>query len=283
MSECLVFSIEEFSVFDGPGIRTTVFLKGCPLRCEWCHNPEGQSFSNAIIRVENGCISCGECLRRGEIADGKTVFTEDSIAGCPRNLLRYVAKKYSSEELCSHLSKNFAILNASGGGITFSGGEPLANSDFLLECLSLTRGRVHRAVQTCGYADPIVFEKVLAEADYMLFDLKLADDAAHRKYTGVSNRAILRNFATLQKSGKAFTVRVPMIPSVTDTEENVRGIAEFLAQNGVERVELLPYNKLTGAKYPLIGREYNPSFDGSLEPNMRFETFAGFGIEAVKL
>lgn len=283
MTEALVFSIEEFSVFDGPGIRTTVFLKGCPLRCEWCHNPEGQSFSNLIVRSTNGCLGCGECLRRGETVDGKFTFTESSIVGCPQNLLRYAAKRYTSEELVAHLSKNFAILNASGGGVTFSGGEPLANHKFLLECLELTRGKVNRAVQTSGFASPEVFERVLDECDYMLFDIKLASDGQHKRYTGVSNAPILRNFATLAKSGKKFVVRTPMIPDVTDTEENIRGIAEILVKNGVKYIELLPYNKLAGAKYPLVGREYCPSFDGGVEPNMRFEIFAEYEIESVKM
>ena len=283
MAEALVFSIEEFSVFDGPGIRTTVFLKGCPLRCEWCHNPEGQSFSNAIVRSENGCLGCGECLRRSETVDGKSVFTQSSIEGCPCNLLRYSAKSYTAEALCDHLSKNYAILNASGGGITFSGGEPLANHRFLLECLSLTRGKVNRAVQTCGYADAEVFKQVLDTCDYMLFDLKLADESLHKRYTGVSNQRILKNFATLAASGKSFVVRMPMIPTVTDTEENVRRIAEILAQNGVKYIELLPYNKLAGAKYPLVDMEYRPSFDGEQEPQMRSDIFIKYGIESVKL
>ena len=283
MTEALIFSIEEFSVFDGPGIRTTVFLKGCPLRCEWCHNPEGQSFSNSILRATNGCIGCGECVRRGERADGKLVYTQNSIANCPQNLLRYAAKRYTSEELCQHLSKNFAILNAAGGGLTFSGGEPLANHAFLLECLELMRGRVNCAIQTCGFSAPDVFEKVLDACDYMLFDIKLVSDEHHIKYTGVSNTLILQNFATLAQSGKNFVVRTPMVPDVTDTEENIRGIAELLARNGVERIELLPYNKLAGAKYPLVGKEYRPSFDGNVEPNMRLEVFAEYGIKAVKL
>lgn len=283
MKEALVFSIEEFSVFDGPGIRTTVFLMGCPLRCEWCHNPEGQSFSNSIVRSTNGCVGCGECLRRGESVDGKFTFTERSIANCPQNLLRYAAKKYTAEELCEKLAKNFAVLNRSGGGITFSGGEPLANYEFLLECLDLTKGKVNRAVQTCGFASPEVFESVLGACDYMLFDIKLASDDLHKRYTGVSNTNILKNFATLASSGRSFVVRVPMIPTVTDTEENIHGICAILLNNGVKYVELLPYNKLAGAKYPLVGREYCPSFDGSTEPQMRFEIFEKYGIKAVKM
>lgn len=283
MSEALVFSIEEFSIFDGPGIRTTVFLMGCPLRCEWCHNPEGQSFSNSIVRSTNGCVGCGACLKYAKIVDGKTVFSEKSIANCPRNLLRYIAKEYTPRELCEKLAKNFAILNRSGGGITFSGGEPLANYEFLLECLDLTKGKVNRAVQTCGFASPEVFESVLGACDYMLFDIKLASDDLHKRYTGVSNESILQNFAVLANSGKKFVVRTPMIPEVTDTEENIHGICDILSSNGVKYVELLPYNKLAGAKYPLVGREYCPSFDGSTEPQMRFEIFEKYGIKAVKM
>ena len=283
MSECLVFSIEEFSVFDGPGIRSTVFFKGCPLRCEWCHNPEGQSFSNLILRTDNGCLRCGECVRRAEIKDGKPIYTESSIAGCPQNLLRYAAKRYTAEELCATLSKNIAILNAGEGGVTFSGGEPLSNHEFLLECLEILRGKTHRAVQTCGYAASEVFKKVLDECDYMLFDVKLASEEQHRRYTGVSNRLILQNLATLAKSGKSFVIRSPMIPDVTDTEENIRGIAEILVENGIKYIELLPYNKLAGAKYALVDKVYAPSFDGSVEPCLRFDVFAEYGIEAVKM
>jgi pyruvate formate lyase activating enzyme len=254
MTEALIFSIEEFSVFDGPGIRTTVFLKGCPLRCEWCHNPEGQSFSNSILRATNGCIGCGECMRRGETANGKVIYTESSIANCPQNLLRYAAKQYTSEELCDHLSKNFAILNAAGGGLTFSGGEPLANHTFLLECLELTRGRVNRAVQTCGFSTPEIFNKVLDACDYMLFDVKLVSDEQHLKYTGVSNATILQNFATLAESGKDFVVRTPMVPGVTDTEENIRGIADLLARNGARYIELCLTTSLQARNIRLLAK-----------------------------
>ena len=283
MEKCLIFSIEEFSVFDGPGVRSTVFLKGCPLRCEWCHNPEGQDFENRVVRSRNGCISCGECLRRAEMIDGRVIFSAESMANCPRNLLRYCAEEYTSGALCAKIGKNLAILNSSGGGVTFSGGEPLANHKFLLECLEKLEGKTHRAVQTSGYADEKVFGDVLDRCDYMLFDLKLIDEELHRRYCGVSNKPILKNLGRLAFGDKDFVIRMPMIPSVTDTAENVRAVAETLADNGIKNIELLPYNKLAGAKYPLVDREYCPSFDGSIEPDMRFEIFAEYGIEAVKM
>lgn len=283
MEKCLIFSIEEFSVFDGPGMRTTVFLKGCPLRCEWCHNPEGQSFENFVIRSQNGCISCGECVRRAESIDGKKVFGADSIFHCPQNLLRYCAAEYTSDALCEKLKKNFAILNSGGGGVTFSGGEPLSNHNFLLEVLKKLRGMIHRAVQTSGYAAEEVFRAVLDECDYMLFDVKIADSELHRKYCGVSNAPILKNLEMLASSGKDFVIRMPMIPSVTDTEENVRAVAELLKKNGIKYIELLPYNKLAGAKYPLVGKEYAPSFDGTRDCELRFEIFEEYGIMTVKM
>lgn len=280
MNKGLVFSIEEFSLYDGPGIRTSVFLLGCPLRCEWCHNPEGQSFSNSILRSSNGCTGCGECVKRSTVRNGKREYSEDSIKNCPNNLLRYSAKEYSALELCERLSKNFAILNASGGGVTFSGGEPTSSPEFLLECLELLDGKTSRAVQTSGYCSSAVFNSILEKCDYMLFDIKLVEDAMHKRYTGVSNEIILKNFKTLASSDKAFVIRTPLIPTVTDTEENIRAIAELLKKNNIKYIELLPYNKMAGAKYKLAGKEYTPSFDGSVPVNARKEIFAEYGIEA---
>lgn len=280
MSTGLVFSIEEFSVFDGPGIRTSVFLMGCPLRCEWCHNPEGQGFSNYILRSPNGCIGCGSCVKYAEKAGGSLLFTEASISNCPNNLLRYCATEYTAEALCARLEKNLSILNASGGGVTFSGGEPTSSPDFLLECLTLLEGKTSRAVQTCGSCAPELFSRVLDACDYMLFDVKLVDDALHKKYTGASNAQILKNFSTLAASGKDFVVRTPIIPSVTDTEDNTRRIAELLNENGVKYIELLPYNKMAGSKYKLAGREYAPSFDTGLPVEIRIDLFKEYGIEA---
>ena len=283
MNRALIFSIEEFSVFDGPGIRTSVFMKGCPLRCEWCHNPEGQSFSNSILRSPNGCIECGACEANATLQNGKLIFTEASINACPRSLLRYCATEYTPEELCQKLQKNLSVLNASGGGVTFSGGEPTASPAFLLECLSLLKEKTHRAVQTCGFCSPEIFEAVLASCDYMLFDIKLVNDEKHKRYTGVSNEVILQNFGTLARSGKKFVTRVPLIPTVNDTEENIRDTARLLQENSVSYVELLPYNKLAGAKYKLAGMEYAPSFDGTLPVELRGEIFAEYGINAKKI
>ena len=273
----MVFSIEEFSTFDGPGIRTTVFLKGCPLRCMWCHNPEGQSFEAQILRNPNGCIGCGKCLRAGDRRTGKPRLTEESIEACPRNLVRRCGERYTPQALCGRLLKNEELLRE--GGITFSGGEPLAQPEFLLQCLTLLRSRLNRAVQTSGYCRPDVFREVLEQTDYVLYDLKLMDGEEHLHYTGVSNTCILENFRALCRSGIAFCVRVPLIPGVTDTEKNLCAIAAIMKENGAHLAELLPYNRMAGGKYALAGMHYAPAFDEGREVAVRRELFKHLGID----
>ena len=277
MTGC-VFSVEEFSVYDGPGIRTSVFLKGCPLSCSWCHNPEGQQSETEIVRSPNGCIGCGKCEEYAQKKDEKLCYTEKSIENCPRGLLRYCGEEYTAQQLCEKLVKNKCILD-DGGGVTFSGGEPLFQSGFLCECLDLLNGKLHRAVQTSGFASEEIFEKVLEKADFFLFDLKLADSEKHKKYTGVPNEVILKNFEKLCKSNKAFTVRIPLIPSVTDTAENIRGLCGIMKKNGVTYAELLPYNKMAGGKYKMTGRKYTPDFDENVPVEIREDIFKSFGIE----
>ena len=274
-----VFSIEEFSVFDGPGIRTSVFLKGCPLRCAWCHNPEGQKSLPEIIRNPNGCLGCGRCETNATRENGRLVYTKASIKSCPKGLLRVCGEELCSEELVSRVLKNETIL-AANGGVTFSGGEPLMQSEFLIECLSLLHGRLHTAVQTSGFAEGDVFDRVLSLADHFLFDIKLIDPDMHEKYTGVKNELILRNFEKLAESGNEFVIRVPLIPTVTDTEENATAIAKLLRKNRVNYVELLPYNKMAGGKYAMLGRSYAVDFDETLEPQARTEIFKKYGISA---
>lgn len=277
MTGC-VFSIEEFSVYDGPGIRTSVFLKGCPLKCSWCHNPEGQKREPQIVRSPNGCLGCKACENSAKHINGEFIFTEKSIAACPRNLLRVCGEEFESEELCQKLLKNERILK-NGGGVTFSGGEPFVQSGFMFECLELLKGRLHTAIQTSGYTSQETFKKALSLADYFLFDLKLADDNLHKRYTGVSNELIHKNFRTLAKSGRDFVVRIPLIPGVTDTKENISALARLMTENGIFYAELMPYNKMAGGKYKMVQREYRPDFDETADVNIRKEIFSEYGIE----
>ena len=279
MEKGIVFSIEEFSVYDGPGIRTTVFLKGCPLHCMWCHSPEGQSFTPEMVRSPNGCLRCNACIQKGLELTGKPQIVKESAAVCPRNLIRQAGDEYSVEELVLKLKKNAAILNASSGGVTFSGGEPLGQPRFLNACLIALDGVTHRAVQTCGFSSPEIFSEIMKNSDYFLFDLKLMDPQKHLYYCGQNNALILKNYRTLAASGKDFITRIPVIPTVNDTEENMKATAAFMKENQVTRVELLPYHKLTGSKYAMTGRQYSPEFDETIPPQLHLDIFENFGIE----
>lgn len=276
--EGIIFSIEEFSVYDGPGIRTTVFFKGCPLRCNWCHNPEGLDARVQVVKSPNGCIACGACKEVCKHKEG-CVACGACIPVCPRSLIRFSGTKYTAEALSKKLLKNADYLSQAGGGVTFSGGECFMQWEFLCEVLTLLKGKVHTAIQTCGYASNEVFCKGLSLVDYVMFDLKILDEEKARKFTGVGTEQILKNFRSLSTSGVPFVVRVPLIPDVTDTEENLKAIAETVAQSNARGVELLPYNKMAGSKYTMVGKVYNPLFDEQKAPNVNFAPFVQRGIK----
>ncbi len=245
-----VFDIKEFSVHDGPGVRTTVFLKGCPLRCMWCHNPEGLSPFVQIMVNENRCTHCRRCFEPCSHENcqkyGRCLYS------CPDGLISLTGKEMSGLEVASKVLRGKDFLQLSGGGVTISGGEPLMQHEFTLDLLK-RMSEIHRAIQTSGYSSGEVFSKVIDNCDYIMMDLKLADPALHKKYTGVDNAPILENAKLLKASGKPHVFRVPLIPDITDTEENLRAISEIA---GDSPVELLPYNIMAGAKYKSVGLEY---------------------------
>jgi len=244
-----VFDIKECSVHDGPGMRTTVFLKGCPLRCLWCHNPEGLEKKPCLMVKHTLCQRCGLC-KKGCSHDECRPF-DRCVHACPNGALSVAGKEYEARELAGILMKNKVFFDASGGGVTFSGGEPLMQADFLIETASLLD--THIAIETSGYSDEDTFRKVLSAVDYVIMDVKLADSELHKKYTGVGNERILRNLEILQKSGKDHELRTPLIPKITDTDENLSAI-EKLA--GASKWEKIPYNTMASLKYPMIGMEY---------------------------
>ncbi len=282
MEQATIFSVEEFSTFDGPGIRMTVFFKGCPLSCKWCHNPEGQSFEVEYIKNFNGCVSCGNCLKHVKNSNGNVKFLPKAVDACKRNLLRKAGKVYTVEELASYINRTAEVLTATGGGVTFSGGEPLCFIDFISKVVSKLNN-VSVAFQISGYGSKQSFEKALKLSNYVLFDLKIINDKNFQKYCGKGNQIILENYRLLAKSNVEFITRVPLIPTVTDTAENLTDIAKFMAENKVNKVELLPYNEFTSSKYKGLLRKDEPAYDikNGLNHQTIIEIFNNYGITAV--
>ena len=247
-----IFDVKEFSVHDGPGPRITVFLKGCPLRCLWCHNPEGQTTEKELMIRTALCENCGNCLRPKE-SELYLRYGRDPAA-CPKGLITEAGADLTPEELVGRILPFQEILTASGGGVTFSGGEPLMQWEFLCECADLLRKNgIHVVVETCGHAPFEIFRAVVESVDCILMDLKIMDPNAHFRATGQSNGTILKNARYLKRSGKDFIFRTPLIPGYTDGAENLEAIRRFVGDFPWEQ---LPYNELAGAKYPMINRIY---------------------------
>lgn len=241
----IVFDIKEFSLHDGPGPRTTVFLKGCPLRCTWCHNPEGLKTAPELMIKRKMCTGCGRCKIPCEHNDCKK-FSR-CIHACPNGLITPCGTEYESGTLVVLLKKNLDFYEQNGGGITFSGGEPLMQADFLLEVLQ--KLNCHTAIQTSGYAPHDVFCKVISAVDFVMMDIKLADRELHKKYTGVYNDIILKNFDYLKFSKKEYVIRTPLIPDICDTEENLAQIKKII---GTSKWEKLPQNEFWQVKYSML-------------------------------
>ncbi len=279
MKEGTIFSIEEFSVFDGPGIRTTIFMKGCNLTCSWCHNPEGKSFKTEILKNPNGCIDCGACEKEAFRITGKKELVKECVNICPKNLIRVSGTVYTVDELYERIIKNKNFYHSSGGGVTFSGGEPLMQAEFVYEVMKKLKSKIHRCIQTSGRCDKAVFSEILKETDLFLFDFKIIDRDKLKKYTNADSNIVYGNFDLLYKSGVPFIVRIPLIPTITDTEENISDIIKMLKFYNVKYAEALPYNKLAGSKYPLVGKKYEPHFDPEIPVKIPTAIFKESGIE----
>lgn len=275
----LIFDRKEFAVFDGPGIRTTVFLKGCPLHCAWCHNPEGLSFEKELMVSTKGCLNCGRCLEVCEYGGReKCRLCGKCVAACGLRLRKICGTEYTADELVAELLKDKDFLRRNNGGVTFSGGEALAQPYFMKEILQKLPG-IHKAVETSGYCDTDTFCEIVRLLDYVIMDIKLADDRIHKKYTGVSNKRILANLEYLKTGEKPYTIRVPLIPGISDTDENLSRTAKLLkGARNLEMVELLPYHAAAGAKYPMVNREYKPEFDTQREVNSSLVYFERQGL-----
>ncbi len=264
----LVVDIKKCSFEDGPGIRSVVFFKGCPLKCVFCHNPETQNPRMEIGFDENDCIGCGSCLKvcdRGAIdlhAEGRILREKCDLCGkcarvCPGSGLRVVGKYFDVDSLAEVLLRDLGYYENSGGGVTLSGGECTMFPHYLEKLLiRLKRHRIHIAIQTCGYFNYRTFrERILPHVDLIYFDVKVADPRAHMEHIGRPNDRILTNFRLLARDGGVeLHPRIPLVPSITATPKNICDIVRFLKDAGAQAVSLLPYNPLGLQKYPSLGR-----------------------------
>ena len=247
-----IFDIKRFAINDGPGIRTTLFIKGCPLRCVWCHNPEGWTAEPQVLFKQSKCIRCGACLEKD--------FTVDD---CPTTAREICGREYSMDELMAEVEKERAVMEDSGGGVTLCGGEPLMHPEGTLEVLrELGRRGFHRTVDTTLYAKPEVVDAVAAECELLLIDLKLMDSEKHRRYTGVGNELILENLRRVAEAGHDFRIRIPLIDGVNADDENIEQTARFLSTLHLPpstlTVHLLPYHDVGKDKHSRMGSTYNP-------------------------
>ena len=266
----LIFNIQRFSIHDGPGCRTLVFFKGCPLRCLWCCNPEGQRGSPEIFFHRMKCIRCGTCLEvcpEGAIRELNEVERIDrercTLCGectsrCPPHALEMKGEFLSVEQVMDEVKKDWLFYRNSGGGVTLGGGEPAAQANFAQALLKECRKEdIHTAVETCGYANWSNIKKILDYTDLFLYDIKVMDPYDHKEYTGKGNELILQNARRIAEHGVPLIIRVPVIPRYNDSEENIKRIVRFA--KGLKSdmdVELLPYHRFGESKYEAMGRTY---------------------------
>ena len=295
MIKGLVFDVKRYAIHDGPGIRTTVFLKGCPLACWWCHNPESQSPLVEMLFMENRCIACGACLEacgHGALSRGMGCPAADPLrcercgacaAVCCAEARRMVGRETTVDDVMAEVERDAACYEQSGGGVTFSGGEPLMQIDFLDGLLRASKARgFNTALDTCGYAPWEAIERVRARVDLFLYDLKVIDDARHRELTGVSNELILSNLTELSRRGHAIFLRVALIPGVNDNDDALRAIGAFASRLlNIKEIDILPYNRLGADKYERLDRAYKLA--GTLEPPdermaAAAQVLGGFGL-----
>ncbi|MFH1513350.1 MAG: glycyl-radical enzyme activating protein [Bacillota bacterium] len=258
----VIVNIQRFSLHDGPGVRSTVFFKGCPLRCRWCHNPETFTFQPTVSQDQKLCVSCGSCAAacpNGALTTAENGLRYDAarcarcfacVRECPTGALQALGREMTIDEVLKEVLPDKGMYERTGGGVTLSGGEPAAQPAFALTLIRALRERhIRAALDTCGYAESEIFLPLCREAALVLFDLKHFDDAAHRRLTGRDFQQIKRNFLLLEREQTPVQVRVPVIPGLNDDEETQAGVAELIVKNPrVESVLLLGYHPLGGAK-----------------------------------
>ena len=282
-----IFNIQRFSTHDGPGIRTTVFLKGCPLRCFWCQNPESQSIRPVILYTAKLCVGCGRCINvcpNGALSrDGQYIATDRNLCkccgrcvnACPREARTLAGRGTTVEELIKELRKDSRAYENSGGGVTISGGDPIFQHEFTLAVLKACHEELYdTAIETSGFASWEILEPIVSEADYIFLDMKCMDSKRHKEGTGVPNELILENAKRIVAMGKNVHFRMPLIPGFNDDDESVLALREFVVNElkipVVGNVELLKYNKMSEDKFSQLGRE-DERKDLTAQSDERFE------------
>ena len=276
--KALVFNIQGYSIQDGPGIRTTVFLKGCPLSCLWCSNPESQTLCGDVLHSTTKCVKCYRCVnlcKNGAVSLPKNPGAENAfpvinhnicadcqdhtcVYGCYESALQDVGKPMTVDEVMETLLADAPFFQSSGGGATVSGGEPVLHHEFCRELFKQCRDNyIHTAIETCGYVPWEKFKSVLEFTDLVLYDIKHMDSETHKKLTGVPNELIHNNLRKiLTETPVSVTMRVPVIPGANDSNENLEATAEFAKQLGLRHVDIMPYHRMGMGKYARLGREY---------------------------
>jgi pyruvate formate lyase activating enzyme len=265
-----IFDIKKYAIHDGPGIRTTIFFKGCPLSCRWCHNPESLSRATQRLYREERCIGCMECISacsndaitatenqlKWEAAN--CVYCKTCARVCPAEAVEFIGKTMSIEDVVAEITKDTLFYDESSGGVTFSGGEPLMQPSFLMGLLKACGDLdLHRTVDTCGYADTRTLLNVATHVELFLYDLKQMDPEKHYRYTGVPNEMILTNLKCLSRQGARIIIRLPVIPGINNDRENIERTGAFLSSlAGVNQVNILPYHPTAAAKYKSLGLNY---------------------------
>lgn len=277
MDSGVIFNIQRFSLHDGPGIRTTVFLKGCPLNCAWCHNPESKRLKPQLAWAEGRCLRCGLCETVCEQGvhrhdeHGKTVdFSKCTACGkcvdvCPSMALEMMGRIVSAQEVLDEVVRDMPFYKSSGGGMTLSGGEPAMQAEFAAALLHGAKELgMQTAIETAGHIEWHVYERLLPDLDLVLIDSKQMDSERHQRYTGQPNTKILENIRSFCKAEQSVEVivRTPVIPGYNDEPENFEKLAGFLLSlERIPKVEVLPYNPLAGSKHPRLGMVYTPEVD----------------------
>lgn len=293
----LIFNIQKYCSHDGPGIRTTVFCKGCPLACNWCHNLEGRSNAPEPLLSPALCTGCGACLTTcptgaASLQNGRPVIDLSRcnlcgkcVAACPQDGRQICGQEVTVDQLMTELLKDQVFYDQSGGGITFSGGEAMAQLSFLSEALTACKqASLHTAVDTCGHVPWTSFTEILPWTDLFLYDLKLMDPLRHQEATGVSNELILDNLRLLADHTDRITIRIPIIPTVNDDLDNVRQLISYLKGIRFGDVHLLPYHPLGRGKAARLGRPNGiETFPSPAAADMQrlAELFTGEGIPAL--